>query len=171
MPRLTEMKTQPDVYALPSSINFSPSGKMDIFDNPIHQLDVSKLQKNRIYLIFCEAHEATFKVIDWLRDVVFLDNKDRYTLEKKTLNGVKFCAFSINQSDIDICKRTAELFDLTCKPASQSAVLNKKSYFIPRSEQILAIRPKYISENKKFTVQEKESVESFGKSFSYSRLD
>lgn len=173
MPWLTEMKSQSDPSSTYSVLNFNrDETEPSIIDYPVYRLNLSKLNKEKIYLIFPQGHDSTFKVINWLRDVVFLDNKDQYTMEEKVINEINFYAFSTDRKNMDICKRTADIFNLIFKNnTSQTAILNKKEHFIPSSEQIFVIRSKKASENNKFTSEEDRCVKSFGKSFSYSTLD
>ena len=156
--------------SMQSIFNFNHSGK-DVFGQPMFCLDLNNLEKEKIYLIFPEKRDATFKVIDWFRYVVFLEHKDRYTMETKQINDIEFHSFSVHNGCIDICKRIAELFDLTCSHISQSAICNGNHYIIPSSQQILVIRPKHDSKNQKFTVEESEFIKYLGEHISASQLD
>lgn len=154
----------------PSFFNFDQSGQ-DVVNNLIFRFDKSKLENDKTYLIFTEGHDATFKVIDWLRDVTFLDHKNQYTLESKSIDGIEFHAFSFPSKFTEICKKTAKLFDLNCSHISQSAIRAQKHYIIPASTKILVIRPKHSSGEGRLTTDEKKSILAFGKSIAISQLD
>lgn len=157
--------------SISSILNFPPAGITDFQGHPRFHLDVSQLKKEKMYLIFPEGRDATFKVITWLRDVLLLDHKDQYAMGKKVINNTSFYSFSFNREHTDLCKKITEFFGLTWGHTSQSALHNGKHYMIPASEQILVIRSKCPEEDKNFTTEEVKFIRGFGLTFSASQLD